>query len=125
MNLFQLRKYFLRKRKEEEGRKVHCILKLLRQTPYVKYFIYFWIREAVKKKIAEKETLVHMGGRGVKKSPFLAHQKGDLFLWREGSKSFCHMSHVLFGVSVSTLFVAFFEALHNVNFLYHVIKYLT
>ena len=28
------------------------------------------VREAFKKKIAEKETLVHMGGRGVKKIPF-------------------------------------------------------
>ena len=83
------------------------------------------VREAVKKKIAEKETLVHMGGRGVKNPLFLVHQKGDIFLWREGSKSFCHMFHVLFGVSVSTQFVAFFEALHNVNFLYHVMKYLT
>ena len=79
-----------------------------------------------KKEIAEKLTLVHTGGMGGKKNPlFLVHQKGDIFLWREGSKSFCHMSHVIFGVSVSTQFVAFFEALHNVNFLYHVIKYLT
>ena len=63
---------------------------------------------------------------GVKNYPlFLAHQKGDIFFWREGSKSFCHMSHVHYGVSVSTQFVAFFEALHNVNFLYYVIKYLT
>ena len=46
-----------------------------------------WVREAFKKKIAEKETLVHMGERGVKKNPlFLVHQKGDIFLWREGSK---------------------------------------
>ena len=37
------------------------------------------IRDAFKKKIAEKETLVHMGGRGLKKSPFLVHQKGDIF----------------------------------------------
>ena len=30
-----------------------------------------FVRDAFqKKKIAEKETLVHMGGRGVKKSPF-------------------------------------------------------
>ena len=28
------------------------------------------IRDAFKKKIAEKETLVHMGGRGVTKIPF-------------------------------------------------------
>ena len=62
-------------------------------------------------KIAEKETLVHMGGRGVKKSPFLAHQKGDIFLWGEGSKTFCHMSHVQFCVSVSSQFVAVFDAL--------------
>ena len=30
------------------------------------------IRDAFKKKIAEKETLVHMGGRGVKKIPFFS-----------------------------------------------------
>ena len=28
-----------------------------------------------KNKIAEKETLVHMGGRGVKKSPFFSSPK--------------------------------------------------
>ena len=47
------------------------------------------IRDAFKKKIAEKETLVHMGGRGGKINPlFLAHQKGDIFLWGEGSNFF-------------------------------------
>ena len=67
------------------------------------------VREAFKKKIAEKETLVHMGGRGVKKNPlFLTHQKGDIFLWREGSKSFCHMLHIQLCLSVSTQFVAIF-----------------
>ena len=76
-----------------------------------------------KKKIAEKETLVHMGGRGVKKNPlFLVHQKGDIFLWGEGSKSFCLMSHVHFCASVSTQFEAFLEALHYGNFLYLLIK---
>ena len=50
---------------------------------------------------------------GGKKNPlFLVHQKGDIFLWREGSKSFCHMFHVQFCPSVSTQFVAFLEALH-------------
>ena len=49
-------------------------------------------------------TLEHTGGRGVKNSLFLLHQKGDIYLWREGSKPFCHMSHVHFCVSVSTQF---------------------
>jgi len=60
---------------------------------------------------------------GVKNYPlFLAHQKGDIFFWREVSKSFCHMSHVHFCVSVSTQFLAFLEALHYEKFIYHVIK---
>ena len=84
------------------------------------------IREAFKKKkIAEKETLVHVGGRGIKKSPFFSSPKRGHILMEGGVKIFCHMSHVHFGVSVSTQFVAFFEALHNVNFLYHLTKYLT
>ena len=39
-------------------------------------------------------------GEGGEKNPKLVHQKGDIFLWREGSKSregskyFCHMSHM-------------------------------
>ena len=74
-----------------------------------------------KKNIAQKVTLEHTGGRGVKKFPLL-HQKGDIYLWREGSKSFCHMSHVHFCVFVSTQFLAFFEALHYEKFIYHVIK---
>ena len=71
-----------------------------------------------KKKIAQKVTLEHTGGRGVKKFPLL-HQKG------EGSKSFCHMSHVHVCVSVSIQFEVFLEALQHENFLFHVIKYLT
>ena len=63
---------------------------------------------------------------GVKKYPlFSAHQKGDIFFRREGSKSFCHMSHVRFCVSVSTQFGVFLEALQHENFIFHVIKYLT
>ena len=85
-----------------------------------------WIRDAFKKKNCWEGDIGPYGREGGKKNPlFLVHQKGDIFLWREGSKSFCHMSHVHFGVSVSTQFVAFLEALHNVNFLNHVIKYLT
>ena len=34
-----------------------------------------------KKKKSEKETLVPYRGKRVKKSPFLAHQKGDIFLF--------------------------------------------
>ena len=56
-------------------------------------------------KVAEKETLVHTGG----KNPlFLAHQKGDIFSWGGGLT----LSHVHFCVSVSTQFVAFLEAIH-------------
>ena len=33
------------------------------------------LRDAFQKKIAEKETLVHTGGRGVKKSPFFSSSK--------------------------------------------------
>ena len=51
-------------------------------------------------------------GEGGGKSPFLVQQKKDIFLWGEGSKSFCHMSHIHFCVSVSTQFVAVLEALH-------------
>ena len=78
-----------------------------------------------KKKIAQKLILGHTGGRGVKKFPFFAHQKGDIYLWKEGSKSFCPMSHVHFCVSVSIQFEVFLEALQHENFLFHVIKYLT
>ena len=49
-----------------------------------------------------------MGGRGVKNPLFLAHQKGDIFLWGEGSKTLCHMSHVQFCVSVSSQFLTDF-----------------
>ena len=45
------------------------------------------IKGCIQKKNAEKETLVHTGGRGVKKSHFLAHQKGDIFLWGGGKIS--------------------------------------
>ena len=69
-----------------------------------------------KKKIAEKETLVHMGGRGVKKSPFFGSSKRGHILMGGGVKSFCLMSHVHFCASVSTQFVAF-EALHYEYFL--------
>ena len=78
-----------------------------------------------KKKIAEKETLVHMGGRGVKKSPFFGSSKRGHILMGGGVNFFCPMSHVHFCVSVSTQFVAFLEALQHENFLFHVIKYLT
>ena len=61
----------------------------------------------------------HTGGSEVKKSPFLLHQKGDITLWREGSKSFCHMSHVHFCVSVSTQFGVFLEALQHENLIFH------
>ena len=64
------------------------------------------------KKIAEKGTLVHTGGRGGKIS-FFSLAKKDIFLWGEGSKSFCNISHIHFCVSVSTQFVAVLEALHN------------
>ena len=61
-----------------------------------------------KKTIAQKVTLEHTGGRGVKKSPFLASSKrGHIFM--EGSKYFCHMSHIHFCFSVSTKF----HHLHN------------
>ena len=59
---------------------------------------------------------------GGKNLHFLVHQKGDIFLWGKGSKSFCLMSHVHFCASVSTQFVAFLEALLYENFLCHVIK---
>ena len=81
---------------------------------------------AKKKKIADKETLVHTGWRGGKRNPlFIAYQKGDIFLWGEGSKPYCCVSQVHFCVSVPTQFVAFLEALHHENFLSLVIKLLT
>jgi len=48
---------------------------------------------------------------------FLVHQKGDIFLWREGSKYFCYMFHFHFCVSVSTQFVTYLEALYRVFFI--------
>ena len=67
------------------------------------------------KKIAEKEegdigSYRREGGK--KNLLFSIHQNGDLFLWREGSKSFCCMSHTHFCVSFSTQFVTFLEGLH-------------
>ena len=75
------------------------------------------------KKIAEKETLVNTGGRGVKKSPFFSLQKRGHILMEGGVA--CPLFTLVFLHSVSTQLVAFFEALHNVYFLYHIIKYLT
>ena len=37
-----------------------------------------------KKKFAEKGILVHTGGRGLKKSPFLVHKKGTYSYWGSG-----------------------------------------
>ena len=55
-----------------------------------------------KKKNCPEGDIGTYRGEGVKKYPlFSAHQKGDIFFWRERSKSFCHMSHVHFCVSVS------------------------
>ena len=50
-----------------------------------------------KKKIAEKETLVHMGGRGVKKSPFLSSSKRGHIPMEGGVKIF--LSHVPYSIS--------------------------
>ena len=46
------------------------------------------VRDAFKKKIAEKETLVHTGGRGVKKFPFLSSPKRGHILMVGGVKIF-------------------------------------
>ena len=77
------------------------------------------IRDALKKKIAEKETLVHMGGRGLNKSPFFGSSKRGHILMGGGFKIF--LSNVPcfhFCASVSTKFVVFLEeALHYENFL--------
>ena len=99
--------------------------KILMKEASISEITFLLLRDAIQKKIAEKETLVHTEGRGVKKYPFLAHQKGDIFLWGDGSKTCCHMSHVQFCVSVSSQFVAVFDALHHENFLYHMIKEFT
>ena len=69
------------------------------------------LRDAFQKKIAEKETLVHTGGRGVKKSPFFSSSKRGHILMGGGVNFFCPIFHVHFCVSVSTQFVAFLEAL--------------
>ena len=50
---------------------------------------------AKKKKIADKETLVHTGGRGLKKSPFFSLQKKGTYSY--GGRG--RMSLVHFGVS--------------------------
>ena len=72
------------------------------------------IREAFKKKIAEKETLVHMGGRGVKKSPFFSSSKRGHILMEGGVKIF--FSHVPYSIllSVSTQF-AVGHAIDSIN----------
>ena len=63
------------------------------------------------KKIAEKETLVHTGGRG-NKSPFLSSSKGGhIFLEGEVKIISSHDIYLIF-LSVSTQFVAFLETLH-------------
>ena len=43
---------------------------------------YFPVKGSVQKKIAEKETLVHMGGRGVKKIPFFQFTKKGTYSYR-------------------------------------------
>ena len=53
---------------------------------------FLYLREAVKKKIAEKETLVHMGGKGVKKIPFFSSLKRGHILMEGGVTIF--LSHV-------------------------------
>ena len=73
----------------------------------------FWLGMPSKNKNCPEGDVGTYRKEGVKKHPlFSAHQKGDIFFWREGSKSFCHMSHVHFCVSVSTQFLAFLKALH-------------
>ena len=78
-----------------------------------------------KKKFPEGDIGTYRREGGKKNPLFIAHQKGDIFSWGEGSKTFCHMSHVQFCVSVSSQFVAVFDALHYENFIYHIIKKLT
>ena len=63
-----------------------------------------------KKNCWEGDIGPYRGEGGEKNPPFLVHRNGDIFLWGEGSKSFCLMSHVHFCASVSTQFVAFLEA---------------
>ena len=60
-----------------------------------------------KKKLLRRRHWSIREGGGKKNPLFLAHQKGDIFLWGEGSNFFCPMSHVHFCVSVSTQFVHF------------------
>ena len=90
------------------------------------FFASFLSKGCLPKKNCWEGDIGPYGREGGKKNPlFLAHQKGDIFLWGEGSKTFCHMSHVQFCVSVSSQFVAVFDALHYENFIYHIIKKLT
>ena len=53
---------------------IHCLViwkdLLTTETEKIQVFEISTLRDAFKKKIAEKETLVHMGGRGVKIIPF-------------------------------------------------------
>ena len=68
------------------------------------------VRDAFKKKNCPEGDIGTYRREGGKKYPlFLLHQKGDISLWREGSKCFCPMSHVHFCVSVSTQFVALYS----------------
>ena len=75
-----------------------------------------------KRNCPEGDIVTYRREGGEKKPLFLLHQKGDIFIWGEGSKSFCLLSHVHFCASVSIQFVAFLEALHYENFLCLVIK---
>ena len=57
-----------------------------------------------KKKCPEGDIGTYRREGGKKNPLFLLHQKGDISLWREGSKYFCPMSHVHSCVSISTPF---------------------
>ena len=71
------------------------------------------LRDAMRKKIAEKEkTLVYTGERGVKKFPYFSSTKVGHILMKRGVKG----QNLHFCVPVSAQFVAVFETLHYENF---------
>ena len=70
--------------------------------------IHMLLRDAFKKKLLRRRHWSIQGGGGQKKSPFFSSSNRGHILIGEGSKTFCHMSHVQFWVSVSSQFLTDF-----------------
>ena len=62
------------------------------------YLLFIILRDAFQKKNCWEGDIVPYRGEGGKKSPFLVHQKGDIFLWGRGQNLFvtCPMFTFMF-----------------------------